>query len=34
MEYFLEILSRHEEQKHGEPLPEEDIAQDESQEDY
>lgn len=34
MEYFLEILSRHEEQKHGEPLPEEDIAQDESEEDY
>lgn len=28
------ILCRHEEQKHGEPIPEEDIYQDESQEDY
>jgi len=26
--------NRREEQKHGEPLPEEDIRQDESQEDY
>jgi len=32
--YSLEILCRREEQKHGEPLPEEDIRQDESQDDY